>query len=227
VWLMNCLLGQLPVLFTAVSSRFVLLFRRCCQAYLKATSALISGIFEKLVPNSVLVSKHPSAPAIAEALNPRSFAVRADKVSYSIENGVVCTVRLCCAGTRDVYCVSAWRASEFLASMSPERRMPPLKNVAMWLKCMTPDVVQAFLKFHTGNIVWQATLGPQDALVVPVGFIVAERVGTRSDLLGIRTALLRPSDLSLLGMWDKLWISQSCQSEVLSAVIDTLTLLDQ
>ncbi len=85
--------------------------------------------------------------------------------------------------------------------------------------------VTNFKKHNPGNDVYHATVGPQDALILPVGWIVAERINARSDTYGLKSALLRPSDQEDFEKWDKLWIAQQAQDPVLQGVIDVLTLL--
>ncbi len=73
---------------------------------------------------------------------------------------------------------------------------------------------------------FHATVGPQDALMLPVGWIFAERVGATCDCVGLKMSILRTQDLPQLEGWSKLWISQASQNAVLDAVIDALTLLE-
>jgi hypothetical protein len=96
--------------------------------WLQETAELFHSTFAQLISTTLPLSKHPSKPDIAESLNPAAYAVRAEKISYTIENAVARTVRLCFSGGRDVYTVSGWAVSEFLAASSPDKRMPALKE---------------------------------------------------------------------------------------------------
>ncbi len=195
---------------------------------LKEAANLLHSTFSMFVPNAVPMSKHPTGSAAADAVNPATYAVKSDKISVSIENALSRTIRLGCLGTREVYLTNAWTLSEFMSSTSIDKRMPPMKNVAMWMRLASETTVKAFLQHNdkTKDMMWHATLGPQDALMVPPGWIVAERTAMTSDCYGFRTSIFCPSDLPELERWDRLWVTQAAQNETLHAVIDFLTLLD-
>jgi hypothetical protein len=83
--------------------------------------------------NAVPLVKHPTAPAVAESLNPVVFAVKADKISFAVEAAVARTARLTFAGARDLYAGNAWSLGEFLAG---SKTMPPLKDIAKHMKSL-------------------------------------------------------------------------------------------
>ncbi len=90
------------------------------------------------------------------------------------------------------------------------------------------EQVKAFSAFENGkHQVFHATVGPQDAVLLPVGFICAERVAAKADVVGFRVAILSLSDLADLEMWSKHFISQQAPDEVLHGVVDALTLIDE
>jgi hypothetical protein len=92
------------------------------------------------------------------------------------------------------------------------------------MKSLTAEGALAFSKRDINEKVWRATLGPHDVLLLPAGYLVAERVGVVADTYGIKCSVLLPSDLEAYEKFDKLFISQNCPDAVLSAVIDCLTL---
>ncbi len=79
------------------------------------TAKLFHETFAKLCGGIVDLSKHPSEAAIAEQLNPAAFAIKADKISYSVEPAVGRFVRLGFNGHREIYTAPAWSVMQFLA----------------------------------------------------------------------------------------------------------------
>ncbi len=77
-----------------------------------------------------------------------------------------------------------------------------------------------------GHKIYHATVGPQDAVVLPVGWILAERVQAKADIYGIRCSLLAVGDLPSFERWSKMWTTQGCPNSTLHSVVDTLTLMD-
>ncbi len=96
--------------------------------------------------------------------------------------------------------------------------------MAKWLRDLTEEMVSSFTKHHADRQkVWHAMVGPNDALFLPVGYMIAERVGTNADVYGIKSSILLPSDLEAYEKFDKLIISQQKPDPVLQSVIDALT----
>jgi hypothetical protein len=112
-------------------------------------------------------------------------------------------------------------------SLALSKVMPGLKEVAKFMAKLTVESAVQFKKAdETKNLIYHLTVGPQDALVLPVGWVYAERTQPKADVFGLKSILLRASDLSELERWNKLWISQQSPSEALNRVIDMLTLLE-
>jgi hypothetical protein len=119
---------------------------------LQETSAVFHDTVGKFMPTGLLeLSKHPTLPSVAELINPASFALKAEKVSFSTEHGMARTVRLTCSGSRDIYMASAWAVAEFLASTAVDRKWPALKDVAKWMRDLTEASVLAFMKANKDN----------------------------------------------------------------------------
>ncbi len=114
----------------------------------------------------------------------------------------------------------------FLRSSCPRKLpFPRDEELAKWLRDLNEEMVNSFTKFSANkHKVWHATIGPNDALLLPVGYMIAERIGTNADLYGMKSSLLLPSDLEAYEKFDKLFISQAKPDAVLQSVIDTLTL---
>jgi hypothetical protein len=83
---------------------------------------------KEFFPLALALDKYPASPVAKEALTPSMYAVRANKISYSIENAVSRTARLCLSGSREIYAAPGWAVAEFLKESSADRRMPELKD---------------------------------------------------------------------------------------------------
>lgn len=183
-------------------------------------------VFLPWVDGAIDLSKYPTSQACLDALFPASFAVKADKTSFSVEAAVARTVRFTMCGTREVYCTDAMALIEFLAQTATDRKKPPLSQLGRWMKSMSEEQAKAFMAFDDKKHgIFHATLGPCDALMLPTGYISAERVG-KADVLGVRFAIVKPGDLPKLDVWCKHFISQQCPNAVLHELVDALTLLE-
>jgi hypothetical protein len=202
--------------------------RVCIAGMPEDMAKLFHETFAGLIADAVPLCKYPSDASSAEQLGPSVFAVRSDKTNFSVEAAVTRTVRLVASGSREVYCVSGWDVSAFLSKVSINKQFAQLKDVARWLKNLTEEQLKAFGQHESPgkHQVWHATMGPQDAMVAPVGWCYAERMGSRADVLGYKTSVLRKEDLSQLEEWRKVWISQGVNGDVINNVVDKLTLLD-
>ncbi len=107
---------------------------------------MFHNVFAKLVPHTVALAKHPTSPGVQEALNPATYAIKAERVSFAVEPAVTRTVRLAFSGTREVYTGNAWDISMLL--MGDTKTMPPLKDVGKWLKTLDADAVGKYTKLH-------------------------------------------------------------------------------
>ena len=116
---------------------------------------------------------------------------------------------------------------QFLAQGNAEKRVPSMKDMASWLKNATTEKLTGFMRADpVKNLFYHCTAGPQDALVMPAGWLVAERIGTRHDYYGIKAPLIRKADLAELDAWSKYWVRQEKPHENIQMIIDALTLLD-
>jgi len=73
------------------------------------------------------------------------------------------------------------------------------------------------------NLLYYATVGPQDCLSLPAGWFFAEKVST-VDTFGVRVQRLRSADLDTLDKLNVIFMGQNKPNEILQAAIDLLTL---
>ncbi len=110
---------------------------------------LFHETFMMIVPDIIPMDKHPTQPAVQEALNPAAYAIKSDKTSFAVEPAVTRTVRLCYTGTREIYVGDAWAISEFMASES--KVFPTLQAVGKFMKSLNAETIEKFLKFPGGS----------------------------------------------------------------------------
>ena len=151
--------------------------------------------------------------ALADILAPQITASRANKVTVSIEPCSLSTARLGFVGTRDFYAVPALALAKHLSQGSSEQTS--MKTMATWLKDVDAEAVQKFLP----NKLFHGTVGPQDALILPVGWMFAERADNQKDVLTIRVPILKRDHVENLDEWKTFWQRADKPNEILQAIM--------
>ena len=76
-----------------------------------------------------------------------------------------------------------------------------MKTMAQWLKDADVDVVKKYLP----RKLFHCTAGPQDGVILPLGWIWAERT-KMEDCATLRLPIVRPSDVEKLEAWNTFWV---------------------
>ena len=71
-----------------------------------------------------------------------------------------------------------------------------------------------------------ATIGVQDALVLPVGWVFGERIGASQYFYGLMARIVSTADQDPLEKWNRLWVQQGAPNEDLQKALDVLCLQD-
>ena len=107
---------------------------------------------------------------------PAAFALRAHLECSGPEVAGMGSVRVAREGTRFVVLCSVSSICAFMAG--PVNRIDEgtltMDSVQKFITCVTSHSVEAFT--NVGFTLWSATLGPHEALIVPVGFMIMETV---------------------------------------------------
>ena len=157
-----------------------------------------------------------------------AYAVAKECAVCSAENGFVATMRLGIKGTRSVICV---KTRSFLEHMEKSSQLEAHKGSPQCsgkggvaqayntFKSLSVDAAKGFLDSCNGNTLWHATVGPRDLLFMPAGYMFFEKIGAH-DVLGIRQALVFPSDIAELSELRKALIAIGSPSENLQRIVD-------
>lgn len=92
-----------------------------------------------------------------------------------------------------------------------------------WTRLATIQILIEYMAGNSvGNLLYYATVGPQDCLSLPAGWFFQEKIGS-TDSLGVRVQKLCTRDLDCL---NPVFISQSKPNSLLQGAVDFLTLYE-
>ena len=125
----------------------------------------------------------------------------------SAECGRACTIRLGFYGTRMLVCSPSTELRAYMASKGVTNANPD--SLLQFFKGMSKDTIDRYLS--AGHKLYQATLGPHDAAVLPSDYAWFESVGKEHDVLGLRISLYLKSDLDAMEETNKWLIAMKNQ----------------
>ena len=162
---------------------------------------------------------------LAATLKMQTMAARAEKTSFALEPSCLAAIRIGCRGTHDIYSVPCMELCNYL-SASSKGNTPSLKEMAAWLKAATVAQIDEFMATDVANQFSHMTAGPQDAVLIPFGWLSAERVGRLNDFFGFKLCILKAKDLDQLEVWNRHFIRQDQPNELIQQLIDHIALLE-
>ena len=190
----------------------------CADALFK----LLCGMFPDLLP----LNTYPKSPKMQQAIWPHKVAAKAEKTSFSFETSCLPTLRIGCSGSRDIFAVPGMALSHYMAKVN-KGKVPSLKDMAQFLKAGTVAQIESFQAADPAmNKFAHMTAGPQDAVMMPLGWIYAERIALQHDFFGYKVCMLQKCDLEQIECWNRHFVRQDAASEIVQQVIDHLTLLE-
>ena len=185
-----------------------------------ALDKLMGVTADEFLPNDKVLN---GPPQLSE-LKPAGFAIAADKLIYAFEASQLHTFRLTFEGTRELCCLPGHALMTFMAEQTADKAMPTVRGMASFLRSWTVEMAREFKeKDPATNLLYFATVGPQDCLSLPAGRCFAEKVST-VDTFGVRVQRLRSADLDTLEKLNVIFMGQKKPNEVLQAAVDLLTL---
>ena len=151
-------------------------------------------MFSKVFKDKLGISEDKvksAAPVLYKEIKAVTFAITANKKSHGIETAFMTTIRLGCKGTRELFCMPGVQLVKYLESTSPTHTKPTMKQISAFLKDITTEQANKFQDASKDeHLLFQGTLGPQDALVLPAGWAFGERVkGGTSSASAIRSSM--------------------------------------
>ena len=137
----------------------------------------------------------------ADVLSPVAFVVAKGCVTCSAETGHLGTVRLGMGGTRKIV---AAKSLKLLDHLSTPTSKADLQRCYHWMKSATCQAAKAFVDANNADttpVLVHATVGVNDILYLPPGWLFHEVIIGNSDFLGVRLqhlALLVLPDLTAI-----------------------------
>ena len=156
------------------------------------------------------------------------YAVAAERETVTMESNFISTLRIQFMGTREVYMLPGLPFMQHRAKMASDKRAPHITERCTHMRSnMSSEEVTTFLQADSAaHFLCRCTVGPQDSLLLPAGWIFGERVTAASDLYGFKIPVLSLGDLDLLDGFNKILISQSKPSAKLQSLVDALSLCE-
>ena len=122
---------------------------------------------------------------------PAIFAVKAGNEAVGSEWGMLDCVRMQMAGTRQVICADTMTNLKHLDTKNVG--MASIKDAHAFLRNAKEDELKAYI---SSNKLFSGTFGPQDGLVLPAGWVFADRAQGAKDTIGMKAMWLNPGPRS-------------------------------
>ena len=187
------------------------------EAEADAIFKLITGLF----PDSDLLQQMPAA--IAEQLKPIKYAVAKGRQTCSVEGGHLTVIRLSGHGTRRLAFAPLLPLLRFHAQLSGMKMQDtPLQKVSHFFKSLPSESLMRFVALGGENKVLYGTVGSFDAVYIPTGWVFAEHVQDKQDLIGLRVVVApKPTKSSMNAVSDHLQIIKK-PNDVLQQIFDAV-----
>ena len=143
---------------------------RCSSKLIPPAASEYVFFIEKVMPELLFEKNAGSASITAEALG-----VQAGCISAASEKGWMASLRMAVTGTKTVMVCSARSAYALFGSKDPTSYWQDLMQIK--------DSDMARLE-ECGASMWSGTVGPKEVLYLPPGWIFAEKVMDKVDLVG-------------------------------------------
>ena len=134
------------------------------------------------------------------------------------------TFRLIFLGTRQVVAVNLLSVVRFLSQLRPAAQTS-LRDAYDWLKKGTAESFKMYLDASVDHDIFCGSVGPQDMLYLPAGFMFYERI-LRADVSGIRCIMASLEDVAELEAINQHLISVKKPPPKLQGILDQLVLLE-
>ena len=99
------------------------------------------------------------------------------------------------------------------------------ETLRKYLPTMSKDTIQKFQ--DDGGVLYHATIGPGDALLLPFDYIFTEKVTKDSDVIGLRLCFWYKSDEKAYGETNRWLIAQKSPSQYLQQAVELCLNLEE
>ena len=177
--------------------------------------------FTEALPAGSKVENFQPPELLKEFFQPSAYCVLKDVESASTEPASVATFRFSATGTKQVALAPYSSIYNYLSGIGSA---PAPKDVSKFLKCSTPELVKEFHAKHSKKQICYATVGPNDVLYIPAGFVFSEKVGAAHETTGIRISCLGPRHLAALEGVQRNMLAAHAPNERLEHAVNLLRL---
>ena len=160
-----------------------------------------------------------------EQLVPAAFIVAKSWVTASAEAGHLPTCRIGFGGTRAVVAVHTSSLLEHVSQGGGGKA--DLARCYQWLKSASKEAAKAFVDANpTSKVLFHATVGPNDILHLPAGWMFYECISNGGSFLGVRVQHLSLSSLPQLHQLNSYLLSLGKPNAALQSAVDCLSLAE-
>ena len=161
-----------------------------------------------------------------EVLIPSVFIVAKDWATASAEAGHLPTCRLGVSGSRTVVAVRTLPLLEFLTKCGMGGAKADLPAAYNWVKSASVQAAKAFVDACSEKVMCHATVGPNDVLYMPEGWMFYEKIMPKHSFLGVRLQFLSVKCLPHLEEVNNYLLALGKPNAALQSAVDCISLAE-
>ena len=187
----------------------------------------ISDLILKCFPKDHVLAREKLTEKVnKEILVPAAFVVAKDQVTTSAEAGHLATCRVGMGGTRCVVCVRSLALLDYLTKTGTGGGKATLPAAYQWLKSASVAAAKSFTESTDDKVLFHATVGAQDVLYLPEGWMFYEKITSKSNFLGVRLQFLSLKGFQHLEQINSYLLALGKPNATLQSAVDCLSLAE-
>ena len=132
-------------------------------------------------------------------------------------------MRLTTQGSRSLVLVRVMDAIKHLETMGEDRKKITPQRLFDWLKELKSEPCQKFVENWPRSML-QGTVGPNDCLFQPTGWMMWEKIGATEDVYGVKVSAAQLCQQELFGALQQWLAACKKDSQKVGALVDIFTL---